>query len=643
MTKYLPWHELRTMSLIGRCPLCVVVMLTMCLLAGDASALELVRDGKAVSAIVVPDNATKTERGAAERLVKYLKMASGAELSIVKESAVNELAKPGDANLISVGKTNLAKQAGVTDEGLKYDGYRLAVKGKTLYLLGRDTNLIEAQRIFRVPLMGGAQGSIRAALGLLDRLGFRWLQPTPMGLHVPELKTVSVPDDLNVTYKPAFMYMQGRMFNWGDWSMANSFRLSIKAFGRGGHTWPAALPESLFKEHPECFVMKDGKRRLNTNLPQYCSSSPETRRRVAEWTMNILKQGHEMVQLAQQDAFVPCECELCGKLGPGDQVHNANRKIIETIGKKYADRVVQVLIYGPTRTPPTQFESYPANTVIELTDTREEALAYWKKAATGGLTLYAYFMEPTFDNGYTPAFPPVMAAEKIKSWIGHGVKGIYWSAGGLRWGTEGPTYYVIGRMATDPTLDWKQVYEEYLNLTFRNAAPAMKQYYDTLYERLARFRSPSDDRNLIGRGPNGEYIHGGSHRATVKAVYPEKTLIELEGYLSKARKQARGDKKAQGWIRLTQIQHEQYALVARMHHEGQTVDEVRKRAANYYDWVDAIVKLDKTEPEFKKNFFPDDDAAFGPVWNTADRLKTNFGRLPPEWFHWDRADVLESK
>ena len=79
-----------------------------------------------------------------------------------------------------------------------------------------------------------------------------------------------------------------------------------------------------------------------------------------------------------------------------------------------------------------------------------------------------------------------------------------------------------------------------------------------------------------------------------------------------------------------------------MHHKGQTPAEVRKRAGAYA-WVEVIVKLEKTDSEFRRNFFPDDDAAFGSVWNDADRLKTNVGRLPPEWFHWDRVDVLRSQ
>ena len=68
-----------------RASLCVLVAAMICLIGVDAEALDLVRDGKAVSAIVLPDKATETERGAAERLVKYLKMATGAELPIVNE------------------------------------------------------------------------------------------------------------------------------------------------------------------------------------------------------------------------------------------------------------------------------------------------------------------------------------------------------------------------------------------------------------------------------------------------------------------------------------------------------------------------------------------------------------------------------
>src|ERR1043166_3893 len=111
------------------------VFATVCLCsgAGELIALELISDGKAVSTIVVPDKASDMEREAAKKLSDYLKSSSGAELPIVAESQ-----KPS-GTVISVGKTRLAMTAGVTDNGLKFDGYRVVAKGRTLYLLGRDT------------------------------------------------------------------------------------------------------------------------------------------------------------------------------------------------------------------------------------------------------------------------------------------------------------------------------------------------------------------------------------------------------------------------------------------------------------------------------------------------------------------------
>src|ERR1051326_7753809 len=129
--------------------LLLIVTVSLFSTASELTALELISDGKPVSTIVVPDKATDLEQEAAKKLADYLKRASGAELPIVAES------QKSSGNLISVGKTRLAMTAGITGEGLKYDGYRLVVKGETLYLLGRDTSFIQENT--RV----GAQAPIR--------------------------------------------------------------------------------------------------------------------------------------------------------------------------------------------------------------------------------------------------------------------------------------------------------------------------------------------------------------------------------------------------------------------------------------------------------------------------------------------------
>lgn len=604
----------------------VSVAAAFVLFSARAFALNLVNDGKAVSAIVIPDKATPAEQQAATKLAQYLKQSSGAELPVIVEGA-----KPADTAIISIGKTEMAKKAGVTDEGLKYDGYRLIVKGGTLYLLGRDTDMV------KVP---GAQGSLRAALGLLERLGFRWVQPTPMGTYVPPLKTVTIPDDMNVTYEPPMMYMHGRMSGWGDWSLANSFRTAVKAYSAGGHTWVYGVPATLYKEHPEYFVMREGKRvePRQANNPQYCSSNPDLPRLVAEWTIKKFDEGYDIVALGQSDGFQPCQCELCSKLSAADQVHNAQRKIVELVGQKYPDRKVHLLIYNPTQTPPTQFKTYPPNTMTEVClnemtqtqfGTHDKALDYWRATVPGGMTIYLYYMGLYYDNGLSPRFYPELAAEKIKNWIAHGVQGIYWCGGGENWGAEGPTFYVIGRMATDLTLDWQKVYEEYCTLTFGKAAPVMKQYYDMLYERLERFRHHMDDWVVAGINiPND----------TFAGTYSADVIVKLKGFLVTAKQQAAGDERALGWIRLAEISYNQYALIATAFHmyqaymlnpTAENLKQVGDAVKAYQAWVDETMQLGQKDKAFTDNFFPN----YG-VWSN-EKLKTNYGHLSCAPFTWD--------
>jgi hypothetical protein len=594
------------------------------LLSGRAFPLELVKDGKAVSAIVISDNATQLEQQAAAKLAEYLKTSSGARVAIVKESA-----KPA-GTLISMGKTAMAEQAGITDAGLKHDGYRLLAKGSTLFLLGRDTNLLRRS---------GAQGSLRAVFGFLDRLGFRWLQPTPAGTYVPQLKTVSVPDNLNVTYEPPMMFMHGRMDSWGDWSMANSFRTAVKMFA-AGETWVNGVPAKLFKQHPEYFQMKGGKRvePADPGNPQYCMSNPDAQRLVAEWAMKNFDDGCEIVALGQSDGFQACQCEACSKLSPSDQVHNALRNVAEMTAKKYPDRKLHVLIYAPANYPPSQFKMYPPNTIghVCLTETlqtaigsHDKALDYWRSAIPGGITIYSYNMGLYYDNGLSPRFYPALAAAKIKNWVAHGVQGIYWCGGGENWGAEGPTFYTIGRMVTDPTLDAKQVYEEYISLTFRKAAPAMKQYYDTLYERQERFRHHMDDWVVAGIGTPNDTFAG---------TYSADVIVKLKNSLEAAKKQAAGDERALGWIRLAEISYNQYALIARAFHFYQScllnpsADNLRQvcdAVKAYEAFADETMAMAKREKAFTESFFPNVG-----VW-TNEKLKTNYGHLRCAPFTWD--------
>lgn len=587
----------------------------------ETSALDLIRDGRPVSTIILPRRCTTAEAQGAETLVKYIKLASGVELRVIKDGGRES------GTVVSFGKTQLAKAAGVTDKGLKWDGYRMVVKSGVLYLLGRDEELLHGT---------GAQGSRRVAFGLLERLGFRWLQPTPMGTYVPSLKDVGVPNDLSVTYVPSLMYMHGRMIGWGDWSMANNFRDAVKIYTAGGHTWVHGVPASLFATHPEYFVMQDGERvkPAQENNPQYCPSNPGVQRLVANWTIKKFDEGYDIVALGQSDGFVPCQCPVCSKLTPPEQAQHAEDAIIKLVRRKYPDRKVHLLIYGPTAGPQAHFKRYPRNTIAEVClsetlqtqfGTHDKALDYWKTAAPGGVTVYVYYMGTYYDNGLSPRSYPELAAEKIKDWMAHGVQGIYWCGGGENWGAEGPTYYVIGRMAIEPGLDWEQAYQEYITLTFGKAAPAMKEYYDTLYERLKRFRYPKDDWVLAGIGNPNE---------TFSATYSAEVLLRLKAYLQQAKELAARDSRALGWIRLAEISYRQFALIAEAFHYYQSyllnptagnLTHVRDAVKAYERWADETTKMVQEDKAFATDFVP--NAGY---WANP-KLKTNYDHLacPP--------------
>ena len=456
----------------------VVLALTASLaaLAVNALALDLVRAGAPACTIVIPDQANQSEQDAAATLARYVKMSSGADLPVAKESA-----KPQGA-LIAVGRTALAASAGLTSEGLKHDGYRLAVRGTTLFVVGRDTECLP-EKSWRV----GAQGSVRAAFGLLEQLGFRWLQPTPKGTHVPSLKTLSVPDGLAVTHEPPFMYVAGRMYTYGDWSMANSFRKAVKVYSQGGHTWDVAVPAALYDQHPEYFRMQGGVRiRPAGGDHQLCASNPDVVRLITEHTLKKCEEGFDVVALGQPDAWKPCECAACQAMGKGlgydayEQVHLTQYKVIEAVRQKYPDRLVHLLIYGPTQKPSEKFRQYPPNTIVEVclavnnAEARKQ-LDLWNAIVPGGCTVYVYYLGLYHNVGLAPKFTPRQAAEALRQLVACKVKGIYFCGAGENWGAEGPVYYTLGRLAADPSLEWRAAVDEYCRLTFGQAGVTMRQ------------------------------------------------------------------------------------------------------------------------------------------------------------------------
>jgi hypothetical protein len=636
---------------------CVAVAVAAALFsARGVTALDLVRQGRPVATIVLSGEALPSEQSAAAALARYVKIATGAALQTVTDRDV----PPG--TLISVGRTKLAARAGITAEGLQGDGYRIAVRPGfsamvaggaaaavaepgVLFLLGRDQ-----ARTARAFPGCGANGTWRGTLQLLERLGFRWLQPTAKGFFAPELQNLSVPDDLAVTVNPQFLTAIGRMVGLGDWSVVHGFHSAVNLYSQGGHTWCTFVPATYWETHPEYFRMSGGKR-IKPEGDNYflCPSNPAVQALLAEGIRKKFDEGYDWVQLGQSDGYRPCECPACKALDkPGEcheQVQIPHYNVIRMLQATHPHQTVHLLLYGPTTRPSASIDRYPANVIGELAMTgamaeaflaprivtnrdlldlgHEAGLRAWSQRIPAGLTVYVYYFGTYHAAGLAPKCSPRRMAEEIRRLCRFHVRGIYFCGGGENWGGEGPAYYTVARLMNDPSLDWQVLLDEYCHLSFGLAADTMRQYYELLYRQLDN--GPFDF-------PDGMTL--------MLALYPLPVLHEMDALLAKARAEALGNDRAGGWLRLVELSHRHLAGIARAYHayrrslERPSRDEferVENLVLDYRGLAADVQNMNLVDPDFVRDYFPS--------WQVWEREVAGNGGVGPQKlgppFTWD--------
>jgi hypothetical protein len=276
------------------------LLFTALLLPLAATATEsygdvvLVEAGEPRAVIVTADAPSRMAAYAVEELVSHVKKASGATLSVAKESAVPE----GFAHRVYVGDTQAARRLGIKPEELPFDESVLRSAGNDLYIVGREIPLefwAGGSQEGADPLSGAGRdpktgqpfpsgsGTLFGVYELLERyLGVRWVWPGELGAYVPRAATLRVPAiDLSTRPKLAL-----RSFIWDStgklgtpqpgsfsgepaWSAFRDAQRVYERRHRQGLSKPIVKPWHFFEwwwtyfggEHPEWFMMDaNGKR-----------------------------------------------------------------------------------------------------------------------------------------------------------------------------------------------------------------------------------------------------------------------------------------------------------------------------------------------------------------------------------------------
>jgi len=587
-----------------------MALLGALVLCGRASALDLVSNGEPRATVVLPQKPDAWTQQAGEWVLEYVKKATGATLALANEPG------PAEGNIIAVGHTELAKNAGVSLDGLKWDGGKLVVRGRTLFLLGRDEAPPEERRAHL-----GARGTCKAAVTFLEKfLGVRWLVPGPNGEYVPQTRDVAVPDDLDVTVQPIFAYGHGR-YLYGvntPGSFANNFRTAVKMKTFGGHSWPVWVPVKKYgKTHPEYFYF-DGKKRHPMDRNHLCTTNPEVKDILLREIRKVFDAGYDWCQLAQSDGFRRCQCPNCEKLdnyrgwknvnneefffhtlrdNPCERVLLLHKAIIDACAKSHPNKKVHLLVYGPTSWPSKKFDRFGDNVISEVCHHYEQTLPVWRDKVAAQ-TVYVYFWGTYKPQGIGPKFTPSQVARMIRLFRDNNVIGVYYCGGGECWGLDGPAYYTAGRLMGDPDLPVDQLVREYCDGLYRGASDAMYAFFQDVFKRVEAMRTIA----VYGRATN--------NTETLYTVgFPPAVLTRLEQRL-KAAERAADTERARMWVKLSRDEFDYVKHTAIMYHyyrayqlnrSAENFVQLRQAVADRKAHLDKILAYDK---EYASQWFP---------------------------------------
>jgi len=531
--------------------------------SGPLCALDLVRDGRAKATIVVAQEAGIFQQAAARYVRDYVQEATGCRLRIVSENDAPE------GTLISVGHTRLAQKAKIATDDLEWDGCKLVVTGQVLYLIGRDVAPLPSCKSVGQLRGAGAQGTARAAgLFLEEHIGVRWFLPVAKGIYVPSVTDLAVPDDLDRTFEPTFAYTSvsvqyPRPLDY----IAMNQREAIKFRSYGGHSWYAHVPvERYFDAHPEYFRLGSGGIR-DRRGEHLCTMSPEVRRIMLQEVRADFARGYDLVQLGQTDGWRACECPKCMALDkhidhraislddPCRKVWNLHTWIIDQCKRSHPDRMLRVMIYGPTWAPPLDWTSLRDNVIGEIAPLTDERLAAWQGKIAGIANWTYWWWANTLSTVFVPANAPRFLQERFRKFRDLGVIGMVGSPQG-QWGLGGPGHYVFCKLTGNVDADVDALVHDYCMGVYGDAGPIMKRFFRILHQRMELTIPFKEMRS----GSAGD-AYPAEEASTF--LYPPNVVKRLERLLRQAETKARA-KRARNWLRLTRDEFDGLKAVVNM-------------------------------------------------------------------------------
>ena len=437
--------------------------------------------------IVVSADASASEKYAAEEFQNWFNQATGLTLRLVAQDNANA------------------------------DNEQIAISA--VATLGDEDIQITVES-GHVQIQGGlSRGVLYAVYQFLEELvGIRFL--TADHTYIPDASALKIPCG-SYTYAPPFSF---RWSYYRENSENPTFAAKRKvntvtdAENLGGktqqqlinHSFHALVPYGTYGEnHPEYYALVDGKRDTNTHGggPQLCVTNLEVIEVAAEAAIQQLTDRPEAtnISVSQADTAAYCRCETCEALNEaedspmGSQLTFVNA-VAERIEKAHQHVKVGTLAYWYTRKPPKTVTPRH-NVQIQLCSIEcctlhaidnpdcEQNRSFCQDTNEWGKIcddIWIWNYNTNF-RSYDLPFPNLRSiAPNVRYFLHNNAKGVFMQANGngLTGEFSDLRNYLLSHLIWNPHLDSEVLLNEFVNLHYETAAPAILEYISFLHDNV---------------------------------------------------------------------------------------------------------------------------------------------------------------
>jgi len=453
------------------------------------SPLDIVQNGQAQAAIILPANADARLRASADTLAAYVQKSTGAVLPVWDEDGV----PAGNGQLqdpvwIHVGASGLYPDPHLDDllEGVEGDGFVIHFHGNRIVIAGATS-----------------WGTQFGVYDFLERyIGVRWLMPGPDGEDVPQHLNVSIPQQ-DVIEEPVFMsraispLMGAALPVQAEWAKRNRLHGRIEFHHNVHSLFP---PQKYGQSHPEFYPVRNGTPYIppvgTTTYWQPCYSEPATVQAAVYGIIEYFTNhpDADSFSLGVNDGRGYCETEPNHPNYPGqlnsvglpdmsDIYYGWVNAVVEDVLAVFPDKWFGLLAYDNVMDPP----SFPLNprVIPFITQDRmswidpavesvaKQKLEEWGETA-GNVGWYDYI----YGNPYlVPRMYTNQMAENYVYAANEGVQAHYAELY-PNWG-EGPKPWIAAKLQWNPNQNVEALLDEwYVRAVGEAAADDLRAYYE---------------------------------------------------------------------------------------------------------------------------------------------------------------------